>query len=175
MSTKFNTCIQVQSCVYMFKKFSKFNHNQCKFEKIQKIFQVQLQLNKVEKIPKNFKVQFKSTGFEKNSKNFQSSTRVRPEWKNFSFKVQMPGCEMPENLENILSQNQKWLNQEEKNSKFQIQNHWVKKSKNKFNVQTGWDIFKLFLNICNSTLKSIVNWEFCWFCWIFVASMFLTV
>ena len=31
-----------------------------------------------------------------------------------------------------------------------------KKNKNKFKVQTGWDIFKLFLNIYNSTLKSMV-------------------
>ena len=31
------------------------------------------------------------------------------------------------------------------------------KSKNKFEVQTGWDIFKLFLNIYNSTLSSMVN------------------
>ena len=64
-------------CVYMFKPFSKFNDNQCKFEKIQKIFKVQLQSNKVEKISKNFKVQFKSTGFEKISKNFQSPTSIK--------------------------------------------------------------------------------------------------
>ena len=29
--------------------------------------------------------------------------------------------------------------------------------KNKFKVQTGWDIFKLFLNIYRTTLSSIVN------------------
>ena len=73
-----------------------------------------------------------------------------------SFKVQMPGCEMSENFENILNPNQRCLNKE----KFQsckFKNQWMKKSKNKFKVQTGWDIFKLFLNIYNSTLSSMVN------------------
>ena len=57
-------------CVYMFKKISKFNHNQCKFEKIQNIFKVQIQSNRVENFQKIFKVQFKSTGLEKIPKNF---------------------------------------------------------------------------------------------------------
>ena len=43
-------------------------------------------------------------------------------------------------------------------SKFQIQKPMDEKNqKNKFEVQTGWDIFKLFFHIYNSTLSSIVN------------------
>ena len=48
----------------------------------------------------------------------------------------MPGCEMPENSENILSPNQRWLNKEKFQS-FKFKNHWMKKSENKFEVQTG--------------------------------------
>ena len=102
------------------------------------------------------KVSSNQLGFEKIPKEFQSSTQAGPEWKKIqSFKVQMPGCEMSEIFENILSPNQRWLNQENVQS-FKFRNHWMKKSKNKFKVQTGWDVFKLLLDIYNSTLKSMV-------------------
>ena len=83
-------------CVHMFKKVSKFNHNQYKFENFQK-FHSPVQVNWVWK------------KFKKNSKSTSSKTWVK---KFQSFKVQMPGCEMSENSENILSPNQRWLNKE---------------------------------------------------------------
>ena len=141
----------------MFKNFSKFNHNQCKFEKFPKKFKVQPQSNKVEKISKkSSKSSSSQLGLKKFQKNFSKFNSSKTWVKKFqSFKVQMPGCEMPENFENILSPNQRWLNQEKFQS-FKFKNHWMKKSKNKFKVQTGRDIFKLFQNIYNSTLKSMV-------------------
>ena len=50
---------------------------------------------------------------------------------------------MWKSFENILSPNQRWLNQEKFQS-FKLKIHWVWESKNKFKVQTDWDIFKLF-------------------------------
>ena len=79
MSTKFNSCMQVQLYVYTFSKnFQSSITINTSLKKSLKIFKVQLQLNKVETISKKFSVQFKSTGFEKISKNFQSPAQVRP-------------------------------------------------------------------------------------------------
>ena len=135
----------------MFKRFSKCNHNQYKFENFLKNFKVQLQLNKLEKSP--VQVNWVWKNFKEFSKFNSSKAWVK---KIQSFKVQMPGCEMSENSENILSPNQRWLNKEKFQS-FKFKNQWMTISKIKFEVQTSWDIFKLFLNIYNSTLSSMVN------------------
>ena len=144
-------------CAHMFKEISKFNHNQYKFEIFLKIFKVQLQLHKVGKISKNFQSPVQVNWiWKKNSKKCSKFNSSKTWVKNFqSFKVQMPGCEMSENSENIPSPNQRWLNKENFQSLNPKTNGW--KPKNKFEVQTGWDIFKLFLNIYRTTLSSMVN------------------
>ena len=155
MSIQFNSCMRVQSyvCTCSRKKIQSSNSVNTGLKKFQKNFKVQLQSNKVEKISKNFQSPVQINWVWKNSKKFSkfnsSKTWVK---KVLSFKCLVEKCQKC--FENILSPNQRWLNQEKFQS-FKLKNHWVKKSKNKFKVQTGWDIFKLFQNIFSSTLKSM--------------------
>ena len=54
MSIQFNSCMQVQSYVYTCSNKQSSNSISTGLKKFQKIFKVQLQLNKVEKISKIF-------------------------------------------------------------------------------------------------------------------------
>ena len=67
-------------CVHVQEKIQSSNTINTGLKKFQKILKVQLQSNKVENFSKSSSSQL---GLKKISKNFQSSTQVRPEWKNF--------------------------------------------------------------------------------------------
>ena len=166
ISTKYNTVWLVNInkvqqlhassiiCVYMFKKKFKIQTQSMQvWKNSKKILKSNSNQTRLKRIQKIFKVQFKSTGFEKISKNFQSSTQVGSEWKNFKI--------LNAWLRNVRKfwkypKSKPMMAEPGKISKFQIQKPLSEKIKiNKFKVQTGWDIFKLFQNNYSSTLKSM--------------------
>ena len=139
----------------------KFNHNQYKFEHFLKNFKVQLQLHKVENFFKNIQSPVQVNWVWKNSKDFQSPTQVRPDLKKFKIsKYKCLAVKCQKNSENILSPNQRWLNKEKFPSLNPKTNGW--KPKNKFKVQTGWDIFKCFLNMAYQCMQKVFGKEIVW-------------
>ena len=118
-------------------KFSKFIHNQLKFEKIQKIFQSPVQVNWAWK---NFQKFSKFNSSKTWVKKIQKILKVFNAWL----------WNVRKKIKNILSPNRKWIpNMAEKIWKFKSikSMNANQKIQNKFKVQTDWDIFKLFLKV----------------------------
>ena len=109
-------------CVHVQKKISKFNHNQCRFEKISKNFQSPVQVNWVWKKSKKFSKFNSSKTWVKKISKFQSTNawlwNVRKFWK---YPKSKPKMAEPGKISKF--QIQKPLNEKENqkiNSKFRL-------------------------------------------------------